>query len=201
MDSSIPILLPVSSVYAHTLALSMLTRFLEPAELPIPLPLPRRFSLPHHTPPPATHTHIYGKGHSVAYLQQFNNVFGHLGPYFQHTIWPTQSSRGAGKHLFSSRLWQQWKNCPAQTHIDKRNYSLIIEYFVVKSSGTSSIIKTRLQKVLVCVFGRGSGCFVILFISKVLGGKLDQILFLHFLNRESGGTSSKGECFPFVFSD
>lgn len=86
MDSSIPILLPVSSVYAHTLALSMLTRFLEPAELPIPLPLPRRFSLPHHTPPPATHTHIYGKGHSVAYLQQFKNVFGHLGPYFQHTI-------------------------------------------------------------------------------------------------------------------
>lgn len=57
--------------------------------------------------------------------------------------------------------------------INKRNYSLVIEY-VVKSSGTSSVILKNLLKILVCSFGRGGGCSVILFIYKILGGKLDQ---------------------------
>ena len=58
--------------------------------------------------------------------------------------------------------------------IKKRNYSLVTEYVVVKSSSTSSVIKKHLFKILVCSFGRESGCSVILFISKILGGKLDQ---------------------------
>lgn len=51
-----------------------------------------------------------------------------------------------------------------------------------------------------CVF-EGEGCLVVLFIAKALGGKLNRISFLHFTDRESGGTSNKGECFPFVFSN
>lgn len=61
------------------------------------------------------------------------------------------------------------------SYTSKRNYSLIIEDFVFKSASTSSIIKTRVLKVVVCVFLRGRGCFVVLFISKALGGMLNRI--------------------------
>lgn len=87
------------------------------------------------------------------------------------------------------------------SYINKCNYSVIIEYFVVESSSTSLVIKTQLFRVLVCLFGKGSGCFVTLLIPKILRDKLNQILSFHLMYRESRGTSSKGECFPRVFNN